>query len=571
MRIAAILFPEIRSEIAYAFAANSAPSPASRTDAVSTGGPCAVVRTESAETTLLGNHVLAEVNRAAQRFGVRVGMTVAQARARLATLEVALVYEGRVREELARIAEHFLGFGATVSFRASGEEPGAFSLVHVDVTGCAGLHQADSPGLSGLSAEEILLTRLLARAEELGHQAFGAIADGPRVAEAFAHTLVLAAAHRPSAARPAAKGRRRAQENIESIQHYTVISPGQNALYLGDLPVDVLPIRAETRRWFQKLGLKHLAAVRDLPRRELAHRLGGELIAVLPLLDGDDRAPLKAYNPPETPEESLEMEPILERHQLLFVARRLAARLATRLEGRALAIAEATLRLSFDASMARGEREASESEFLFRLVQPIYEETAIFELLRAKIDAFDVPLPVVAMVLRAERLVPCVGQAISLFSAAREKARAGLPALIATLTAELEEDYAADDGAGRVPVAVGRLVLGDAYALAARTQMVPWGAQTTKNSGESAVRPMAVPEPTRLLAAPLPLVSFAEHYGLKELPKPIRFLYRLSQVDWWRGGDGGATDFLLLGGDGLRLLAATPAGRNAYVVLGIYD
>jgi hypothetical protein len=558
MRIAAILFPELRSEIAYS--------------SLSTLGPCAVVRTESAETTLLGNHVLAEVNRAAQRFGVRVGMTVAQARARLATLEVALVYEGRVREELARIAEHFLGFGATVSFRASGEEPGAFSLVHVDVTGCAGLHQADSPGLSGLSAEEILLTRLLARAEELGHQAFGAIADGPRVAEAFAHALVLAAAHRPSAACPEAKGRRRAQEHAESAQHYAVIPPGQNALYLGDLPVDVLPIRTETRRWFQKLGLKQLAAVRDLPRRELAHRLGGELIAVLPLLDGDDRAPLKAYNPPETPEESLEMEPVLERHQLLFVARRLASRLATRLEGRAMAIAEATLRFSFDASMARGEKAASEAEFLFRLVQPIYAEAAIFDLIRAKIDAFDVPLPVVAMVLRAERLVPCVGQAISLFSAAREKARAGLPALVATLTAELEEDHPGDEAMGQVQASVGRLVLGDAYALAARTRMVPWDAQPTKTSKDLVVRPMAIPEPTRLLATPLPLVQFAEHYGLKELPKPIRFLYRLAQVDWWRSDSaGGATDFLLLGGDGLRLLATTPAGRNAYVVLGIYD
>jgi hypothetical protein len=560
MRIAAILFPELRSEIAYS--------------SLSALGPCAVVRTESAETTLLGNHLLAEVNRAAQRFGIRVGMTVAQARARLATLEVALVYEGRVREELARIAEHFLGFGATVSFRAGGDEPGAFfSVVHVDVTGCAGLHQADSPGLSGLSAEEILLTRLLARAEELGHQAFGAIADGPRVAEAFAQALVLAAAHRPSLTRPEAlKSRRAAQKRSEMIRQSSVIPPGQNALYLGELPVDVLPIRTETRRWFQKLGLKQLAAVRDLPRRELAHRLGGELIAVLPLLDGDDRAPLKAYNPPETPEESLEMEPVLERHQLLFVARRLASRLATRLEGRAMAIAEATLRFSFDASMARGEKAASEAEFLFRLVQPIYAEAAIFDLIRAKIDAFDVPLPVVAMVLRAERLVPCVGQAISLFSAAREKARAGLPALVATLTAELEEDHPGDEAMGQVQASVGRLVLGDAYALAARTRMVPWDAQPTKTSKDLVVRPMAIPEPTRLLATPLPLVQFAEHYGLKELPKPIRFLYRLAQVDWWRSDSaGGATDFLLLGGDGLRLLATTPAGRNAYVVLGIYD
>jgi hypothetical protein len=561
MRIAAILFPELRSEIAYS--------------SLSTLGPCAVVRTESAETTLLGNHLLAEVNQTAQRFGVRVGMSVAQARARLATLEIALVYEGRVREELARIAEHFLGFGATVSFRAGGEEPGGtstgafFSVVHVDVTGCAGLHQADSPGLSGLTAEEILLTRLLGRAEELGHQAFGAIADGPRVAEAFAQALVLAALHRPSVPRPEApKSRRVAQKVSEIIQQSSVIPPGQNALYLGELPVDVLPIRTETRRWFQKLGLKQLAAVRDLPRRELAHRLGGELIAVLPLLDGDDRAPLKAYNPPETPEESLEMEPILERHQLLFVARRLASRLATRLEGRAMAIAEATLRFSFDASMARGEKSASEAEFLFRLVQPIYAETAIFDLIRAKIDAFDIPLPVVAMVLRAERLVPCVGQAISLFSAAREKARAALPALVATLTAELEEDHLGDEAG---PTSVGRLVLGDAYALAARTRMVPWN-YLPKTPKDLPVRPMAVPEPTRLLATPLPLAQFVAQYGLKDLPKPIRFLYRLAQVDWWRSdGASGATDFLLLGGDGLRLLATTPAGRNAYVVLGIYD
>jgi hypothetical protein len=164
--------------------------------------------------------------------------------------------------------------------------------------------------------------------------------------------------------------------------------------------------------------------------------------------------------------------------------------------------------------------------------------------------------------------VPCVGQAISLFSAAREKARAALPALVATLTAELEEDHLGDEAG---PTSVGRLVLGDAYALAARTRMVPWN-YLPKTPKDLPVRPMAVPEPTRLLATPLPLAQFVAQYGLKDLPKPIRFLYRLAQVDWWRSdGASGATDFLLLGGDGLRLLATTPAGRNAYVVLGIYD
>src|SRR5260221_3207370 len=68
------------------------------------------------ERSLLGNTRLDEMSTEARALGVRVGQTIAAARAKTSDLRVRVVAMDAVTEALARVAEAGLAFGATTPF-----------------------------------------------------------------------------------------------------------------------------------------------------------------------------------------------------------------------------------------------------------------------------------------------------------------------------------------------------------------------------------------------------------------------------------------------------------------------
>src|SRR5438045_877155 len=86
------------------------------------GRPAGVVITkkgdERTENKLTGNVRLDEVSPEAHRYGVRIGQTIAQARSRIASLEVRIVRVEDARRTLERLAEVVLAFGSPVSYDA---------------------------------------------------------------------------------------------------------------------------------------------------------------------------------------------------------------------------------------------------------------------------------------------------------------------------------------------------------------------------------------------------------------------------------------------------------------------
>src|SRR5690606_14461632 len=118
--------------------------------------------------------------------------------------------------------------------------------------------------------------------ESLGHRCSVAIADGPRIAS------MLARISTPNGD----------QEDV------TIVPPGENARALEPLPVRALPLPEGDVRWLAKVGVRTIGELRALPRRGLASRLGANAPAILALMDGDDRAPLTPYVPPEIPDET---------------------------------------------------------------------------------------------------------------------------------------------------------------------------------------------------------------------------------------------------------------------------
>ncbi|MBS2013459.1 MAG: DNA polymerase Y family protein [Deltaproteobacteria bacterium] len=512
MRIAAISLPELRVEVVR-----------SSVEGIDPSLPLAIVVAPPplTEAKLLGNTRIDVVSPEARKRGVSPGQTIAQARARAGNLTVRVVRPEAVESELARLAELALAFGATVSFSYGGDAGG--DTVFVDVTGCAHLHApprgrdgegAEPSAASAASGEGVLATRLAHVVQGLGHTCSVAIADGPRVAAILAHAAAAMAARSGS---------------IDPT--IVVVPPGKNAAALAPLPTTVLPLSADDVRWLSKVGVRTVAELRALPRASLAVRLGVQAPAVLALADGDDRAPLHPYTPPEIPEEEAQLEYGIEGSDALtFVAKTLTDRLAMRLAGRGVAVDRLELDLTLDVAVLvdhvdrPGEREGGAPESARGRIQqvaidlpaPLASASDLLAALRPKIERLVLRAPVLAAKLRAASLVNKRSSALSLFEA-QPKAERALPRLVAELASDLGPD------------AVGKLVLGDAWSPEDRSRFVRLDVAAKAPKGKTKPRHhlvSSVPEPTRVLATPVPVS--------RDAVKIVRHLTRLETVEWWK-------------------------------------
>jgi protein ImuB len=243
---------------------------------------------------------------------------------------------------------------------------------------------------------------------------------------------------------------------------------------------------------------------------------GDQAVAVLSLADGEDRAPLTPYVPPEIPEETAELEyGVTGTDALLFVAKSLTDRVGARLAGRAVATARLELDLTFDHAMlaygaVRTERVALD------LPAPLSSPQDLLAALRPKIERLELRAPVLAAKLRAPELVHKPEAALSLLEP-QPKAERALPRLVAELAADLGEE------------AVGKLELGDAWVPEARSRFVRLS-QEQRKSPQRTRKPRqllsSIPEPTRVLAEPVNVP--------REAIRIVRHLTRLEAVAWWK-------------------------------------
>jgi protein ImuB len=536
MRIAAICLPELRVEVVRA---------ASEGEGAGEGQPLAIVVAPAplTEAKLLGNTRLDVVSREARALGVHPGQTIASARARASELTVRVVRPDAVRGVLARLAEVSLAFGATVSFATASETADSYGdVVWVDVTGCAHLH-APSRAATGTGAsnntlesradgEAVLGSRLAQVFAGLGHVCAVAIADGPRVAAILARAAAASRAASSASLDRGPRDRRRREEE-EDTPVLVVVPPGKNALALAPLPVSALPLDADDIRWLAKIGVRNVTELRALPRAALATRLGARAPVVLLLAEGEDRAPLTPYVPPEIPEEAATFEYGVEGSEALtFVAKTLADRLSARLAGRAVAASRIELDLTLDVALLRDGDEAKSERIqriAIELPQPLSSASDLLAALRPKIERAVLRAPVLGAKLRAAALVHKPQAALSLFEP-QPKAERALPRLVAELAADLGEE------------AVGKLALGDAWTPEDRSRLVRLDVKANANAKANAKASAStsanvngrrrrhmlssVPEPTRMLSQPMAVP--------RDAVKVVRHLSRIEAVDWWK-------------------------------------
>jgi protein ImuB len=466
MRIAAVYLPSVRIELARARASSGTESPL----AIVIARPGGAVKDER---SLLGNTRLDDVSLEARACGIRAGETIAAARAKNADLLVRVVTEEAVRSVLHAVAEAALSFGRTASIDE------ARDVVCVDVTGCGHLFEG----------EESLAHALAERVSALRHgRVRVAIADGPRVSLALARAL----------------GNRKRETFI--------VPPGANAAAIRALPITALPIDPGSIAWLGKLGLVKVGDLQRLPAGGLATRLGAVHAEVMSLLAGDDGAPLDAYVPPELPEERAELEYGIDKTDaLLFVMKTLCDRLAARLAGRAVATVKLEIVLSLDRAIARESELPARVSLTIAVPAPLSTASEILAVVRARVESWSIPAPILAAALRATELARKEGRALDLFEP-EAKADRALPRLVAELVADLGES------------SVGTLELVNTWVPEERSALVPYGRKRRSEPHVSLVS--LAPEPSRVLRAPLP-ADDVEH---------LRLLARLEAVAWWRLG-----------------------------------
>lgn len=166
----------------------------------------------------------------AEASGIAPGQTLADARALASNLVVAPFEPVAIRRVLDGIAQWCLRY--TPAAAPAGEDG-----IFLDLTGCAPL----------FGGEAALLADIAARLERQGFTVRVAIAGTPGAARALAHF---------------APG--------------TVVAPGAERAALAGLPVEALRLAPETVAALQRLGLRTIDALYDIPRAALARRFGDE-------------------------------------------------------------------------------------------------------------------------------------------------------------------------------------------------------------------------------------------------------------------------------------------------------
>jgi len=473
-RVACIALPEIRVEIAQEDAKTRSRSELA-VFASSCDLPLAVVIARrggavKTERDVLGNTRLDVVSREARAAGIRAGQTVAAARAKHAELRVRVVAEDAVEGALARVAEVAMAFGPAVALDTKED------VVWVEVGGCAHLY----------GGEGELARRLAARVRGLGHACAVAVADGPRIASAVA------------------------RHTERGDGEPRLVPPGKGGEAMRALPIAALALDDDVTRWLVDLGLRRCGELQKLPRRSLGTRLGARAHDVMPLLDGEDRAPLDAWRPPEVPEERVELEWGAQSVEALaFVLKTLCDRLAARLHGRAMAAARLELELVLDRALCGDAAHLSTLTAV--LSAPLSRAADLLAVLRARLEHHTLAAPALVVTLRAPQLARAPGRTLDLLEP-EPRATLALPRLVAELAAELG------------PARVGVLALCDTWAPDERTRLVPYGASPP--SPRHALRTSTL-EPTRLVEP--------SRVTLEQLTS-VHLLARFEATEWWRRG-----------------------------------
>lgn len=291
-----------------------------------------------------------------------------------------------------------------------------------------GLCRADARGWERRGGGEALARRLHRTVRRRGTDPAGVgIAGSGVTADAAARLAILREQWGGSAA---GEGEARSGAGGEP----TVIVPdGEEAAFLASLPVGLLPVSEETKETLRTLGLGRVGKVAARDREELEARFGPEGIRLHRWARGEDERVFPPLSPEPVPSASMELDgAVAEVEPLLFVLRRLLARLCGDLEAEGMCAERVLLRLETDGG---GTREAE----IVPARSGTRREDLLLDLCRAALERAQggmegtgLPAPVAAVAVEIPERAPAEVRQGDLFASERRD-----PAVVAATLARL--------------------------------------------------------------------------------------------------------------------------------------
>jgi protein ImuB len=233
--------------------------------------------------------VIAAVDAAAWALGLRPGLPLARAQARIPGLAVVEAEPAADAAALSRLAAWCLRYAPLTA-------PDPPDGIWIDATGATHL----------AGGEAALLAELVDRLHETGFAARAAIADTPGAAHAMARH-----GNSPTA----------------------VVPPGGHAAALADLPIRALRLTEEKVDVLHRLGLTRIGHLAAAPRAPLTRRFGASLLHRLDQALGHVFEPITPVLPPELISRRLAfVEPLVTAEAFATVTARLARSVCRRLD-----------------------------------------------------------------------------------------------------------------------------------------------------------------------------------------------------------------------------------------------
>ncbi|HEX7125307.1 MAG TPA: hypothetical protein VF406_05935, partial [Thermodesulfobacteriota bacterium] len=342
-----------------------------------------VVIADLAESPVL----VREATPAAERAGVRPGMTLAQA----SVLCAGLAAHPPLPEERAAAEAEALGVLAAHAPRLATDHRGAFFL-----------------GLAGMD-------RLIADERDYATRVRGALA-------ALGLPARVAVAGHPFAAWIAAR------------RDLGPIAPGGDARLLAAVAVAELDLGDQARALLELLGITAAGEIARLPRGTLARRLGPEGERLERLCRGEWLAPgtrpTAAALPRDPADAALDLEsPVESLEPLLFLLKGLVDGLLDRVAGARLALAEMTIEADLE--------DAERTKVVHRLApaEPTLDARSLLDLVRLWLERTPFPAPLRSVRVVASKVAPAVARQLRLYARRQDEGEAALARALARLEA----------------------------------------------------------------------------------------------------------------------------------------
>ncbi|MBI2795708.1 MAG: hypothetical protein HYX65_03265 [Gemmatimonadetes bacterium] len=303
---------------------------------------------------------------------VRAGMTVAEARARCAGLEVVAWDPVAIGNEIVRVTAAFVRASPQVS----------------PVPGAPGTWWVGATGFDGIGGEAALVRALLAIAQRWHPRARVAVASSCVAARAATWGDVGDGVRRGVATRVGTDG--------------AIVQAGACAAYLAPAPLSLVPMDDELREALGALGLTSAGALAALAADDVEARWGDGGLAAWRLARGEDlRRPtlVRSERPREVhaelPTSTATMEPVL------FLVRAALDRLVEQLLADARAAAAIAITLTLDdarTALPTGSHQRAHTVTReVRLPRALARVAPLFERCRALLDSWALGAPVNAV------------------------------------------------------------------------------------------------------------------------------------------------------------------------------